>query len=52
VAAIPQADLPLAHVVAVHAAIAAATLERFAEPSDHLQPPATAPPSVGLAPLV
>jgi|SRR5687768_3020509 len=52
VAAIPQGDLPLAHVVAVHAAIAAATLERFAEPSDYLQPPATAPPTVGLAPLV
>ena len=52
VAAIPQGDLPLAHVVVLHAAVAAATLERFAESSDYLHPPATAPPTVGLAPLV
>lgn len=51
VAAIPQGDLPPAHVVAVHAAIAAATLEHFAESSEYLHPPATAPPTVGLAPL-
>jgi hypothetical protein len=51
VAAVPVVELPLTHVVAVHEAIAVSTLDLFAEASDYLQPPATAPPSVALAPV-
>jgi hypothetical protein len=42
-------DVPMAHVVAVHAAAAVSTLERLASTSDHLLPFATAPPTVALA---
>jgi len=40
----------MSHIVAVHAAIAVSTLERFASETDHLLPFATAPPAVTLAP--
>jgi hypothetical protein len=49
---VPQGDVPLAQIVAIHATATAATLDRLAESSDYLHPPATAPPTVGLAPLV
>ena len=51
IAAVPQRELNLARLVAVHEAIATATLDLFAETSDYLHPPATAPPPAGLAPL-
>jgi hypothetical protein len=50
VATLPQRVLGLAHIVAVHVATAVSALERFAESSEYLHPPATAPPAVGLAP--
>ncbi|HUQ82978.1 MAG TPA: hypothetical protein VM076_17635 [Gemmatimonadaceae bacterium] len=40
----------MAHIVAVHEAIAVATLDRLASESDHVLPFATAPPAVALAP--
>ena len=43
--------MDLARLVAVHEAIATATLELFAETSEYLHPPATAPPAAELAPL-
>jgi hypothetical protein len=46
---VPSTDVPLAHVVAVHEAIASATLDRLASVSDHVLPFATAPPAVALA---
>lgn len=49
VAVVPTHDVPLAHVVAVHEATAVVALELFSSASDHLQPPATAPPAVALA---
>jgi len=49
VAVVPQSALPLAHVVAVHEAVAVSTLDLFSESSDYLHPPATAPPAVALA---
>lgn len=51
IAAVPQREMDLARLVAVHEAIATSTLELFAETSEYLHPPATAPPAAGLAPL-
>ena len=51
IAAVPQQEVDLARLVAVHEAVATSTLDLFAEASDYLHPPATAPPTVGLAPL-
>jgi hypothetical protein len=50
VAVVSGSHLPMAQVLAVHEATATATLRAFAEESDHLHPPATAPPAVALAP--
>lgn len=50
VAVIPGHAVPMAHIVAVHEAIAVATLDRLASESDHVLPFATAPPAVALAP--
>ena len=50
VAVVPGTVVPLAHVVAVHAAAAVSTLERLASRTEHLLPFATAPPAVALAP--
>jgi hypothetical protein len=50
VAVLPGDMVPLAHIVAVHAAAAVSTLERLASKTDHLLPFATAPPAVALAP--
>lgn len=50
VAVVPGADVPMAHIVAVHEATAVATLDRLSSATDHLLPFATAPPTVALAP--
>jgi hypothetical protein len=50
VAVVPGTPVPMATVLAVHEATAAATLDAFAAESDHFHPPATAPPAVALAP--
>ena len=50
VAVLPLNTVPMAHVVAVHAAAAVSTLDRLASESDHVLPFATAPPAVALAP--
>ena len=50
VAVVPRAAVPMAHIVAIHAAAAVSTLERLAGKSEHLLPFATAPPAVALAP--
>ena len=51
IASVPEREMGFARLVAVHEAIATSTLDLFAETSDYLHPPATAPPAVGLAPL-
>lgn len=50
VAVVRGTDVPMSHVVAVHEATAAATLDRLASETDHVLPFATAPPAVALAP--
>ena len=50
VAVLPINVVPMAHIVAVHAASAVSTLDRLASESDHVLPFATAPPPVALAP--
>jgi len=50
VAVLPINAVPMAHIVAVHAASAVSTLEHLASESDHILPFATAPPAVALAP--
>ena len=52
VATVPGLFTPLAHVVAVHEAVAVSALAVFASAQDHLHPPATAPPTVAPAPAV
>ena len=50
VATVPGSTLPMARIVAVHAAAVVATLERFESENDHVLPFATAPPPATLAP--
>jgi hypothetical protein len=52
VAVVPGSNVPLAHIVAVHEAAAVSTLDLFAAGREHVQPPATAPPALVLAPAV
>ena len=50
VAVLPVTAVPMAHIVAVHAAAAVSALDRLASESDHVLPFSTAPPAVTLAP--
>lgn len=49
VAVVPLREIGMAQIVAVHEATTVWTLDLFAEPSEYLHPPATAPPTVALA---
>ena len=50
VAVVPGLQVPMAQIVAIHAAASVATLERLSSATDHVLPFATAPPTVVLAP--
>ena len=50
VAVVPGVTAPMAHVVAVHEAIAISTLDLLPTDRDYLLPFATAPPAAALAP--
>jgi hypothetical protein len=50
VAVVPGSHVPMAQIVAVHAAVTVSTLDRFESENDHVLPFATAPPLGALAP--